>query len=344
MSTDLTVIMPVRNGARFLEPALASLESQAYRGFALHVWDDGSDDDTLAILQRWLPARLPGRVIGQARIGIGPALGRLVEAAPTELIARMDADDVCDPARFERQLAFMKQHPDLAVLGTQMRRHDQATNKDLGPTSHPLNDAEIRWAMRLINPINHPTVMMRRAKVLACGNYRDLRPGQDDDLWLRIARHDRLANLPDCLLTYREHPASVTARRDDPVRVFRDRRMDDARLVFPGLPVEDARRLTRLLTKTDELDVSRADLSLLDRAATLAAQQTNEPGSYFKQTNAYRQQRLNLLVRWLKRQPMVGRAWPVVRCAGWLAHRRHADHNASQQTPTQGGAAWASRG
>lgn len=344
MSQGLTVIMPVRNAARFLESALVSLQQQTRRDFVLHVWDDGSEDQSPAILNRWLPNRLPGQVIGTGRIGIGHALARLVESAPTELIARMDADDVCQPDRFDRQLVFMQRHTDVAVLGTQMQRCEGSTGRDLGRTTHPLHDAELRWAMRLRNPINHPTVMMRRPAVLACGNYRDLRPGQDDDLWLRIARHHRMANLPACLLTYREHDGSVTARRDNPAAEFRRRRMDDAKLVFPGLELNQAQRLTHLLTHPDQLDVTRADLSLLDDAAASLALVSGEPIDYFRHTTTLRQQRLNLQVRRLKSRPLLGRLWPMVRGAGRLSKLVRMGRGVTRETPTQGGAAWAGRG
>lgn len=313
MTPALTVIMPVRNAAAHLETALASLQQQTLRGFALHVWDDGSDDATPAILDRWFKSRLHGRVIGSQRIGIGPALARLVESATTELVARMDADDICRPLRLEQQFAWMHRHPDVALLGTQVRRIDGDTGQPLSTTDYPTDDAELRWQLRTCTPINHPTVMMRRSAVLACGNYRDLRPGQDDDLWLRLSHRRRLANLPACLLDYREHPASITAKQAHAAQTFRDRRWADAECVFPGLEAQDARRLTRLLTRPDELGVTRQDLALLDQAAEHLAQTTGEPAGYFKQTATFRAQRLNLRIRRCKSMPLLGRAWPIVK-------------------------------
>jgi len=322
MTPSLTVIMPVRNNARCLEPALASLERQTDRDFVLHVWDDGSDDDSPSILKRWLNARLPGRVVGRRRVGIGRALAQLVESAPTELIARMDADDLCDPQRFERQRAYMNRHPDVAVLGTQARRVEGEPTNVIDVTDHPTSDAAIRWQMRLQNPLNHPTVMMRKSAVLNCGNYRDLRPGQDDDLWLRLSQQHRFANLPGDLLTYREHDNTVTARQKDATRTFRKRRLAESHRVFPGLPVADARRLTHLLTHPDELGVTRRDIALLERAAERLAACSGEPAARFKQTRAYRAQHLNLRTRHWKGKPIIGRAWPVMKHGLRIA--RHA--------------------
>lgn len=344
MSTPLTVILPVYNSARYLEAALQSLRDQTVGGFVVHVWDDGSKDETPAILKRWINERLPGRVIGSQRVGIGNALARLVESSQTDLIARMDGDDLCDPDRFKKQLAFMNAHPEVAVLGTQMRRRDEATGKELGTTTHALEDADLRWQLRLNNPLNHPTVMMRRAAAIQAGNYQDVCPGQDDDLWLRLSQGCRMANLPDTLLTYREHDASITGSQKESTRVFRDRRSALADRVFPGLGLPDAQRLTHLLTHPNDLGVTRHDCRRLEQSAKALATDAGESPQYFIQTQAYREQRLNLRIRQIKSQPLLGRAWPMLRRAGQLALHMKVNRMEPTNVPTQGGAAWASRG
>ena len=313
MSPTLTVIMPVYNAERYLDAALASLEQQTVRDFVVHIYDDGSTDRTADILESWLTSRLPGKVIGRDRIGIGNALAKLVKSAPTELIARMDGDDLCHPQRFAKQLAFMQRNPRVAVLGTQVQRIDGETGETISKTRYATDDAELRWQFRLCTPINHPTVVMRRAAVLEAGNYRDLRPGQDDDLWLRLSQRHRFANLPDCLLTYREHAASITRKQADAVHTFRNRRLTDCRCVFPGLVREDAQRLTHLLTHPDELAVTRRDVGLLELAAEYLAKEAGESLDTFKQTHAYREQLLNLRTRRFKSEPLLRSAWPIVK-------------------------------
>lgn len=337
MSLPLTVIMPVRNGERYLEEALCSLCAQTDRRFSVLVWDDGSEDATAEILNRWLPTRLPGRVLGHEPIGIGKALARLVDSAPSPMIARMDADDRCDAKRFELQLNTLTQRPDLAVLGTQMRRFSAEHGEQAACTQHPCNDADLRWAMRLGNPLNHPTVMMRRQAVLDCGNYRDLRPGQDDDLWLRIARRYRIENLGESLLDYREHSASITANDARGVQTFRERRITQAELVFPGIDQADARRLTHLLTHPDALGVTRRDLAAFNRTAVSLAKQSGEPGDYFTRTALYQSQRKNLAVRLLKTNTVVRKAWPAGK---WVKHKMSQKIN---NDFSEGGSPWATR-
>lgn len=339
MTPTITVIMPVRNGERYLEEALASLEQQTCSDIVLHVWDDGSTDNTHAILNRCLNHRLPGRVIGNEPIGIGKALARLVESAPTELIARMDADDLCDSERFAQQLVYMQAHRDVAVLGTQMQRIDGETGQACGQTQHPTDDVELRWQMRRSNPINHPTVMMRRSAVLACGNYRDLRPGQDDDLWLRLSQRHRFANLPNPLLTYREHAASITQKQTQSTATFRQRRLADCTAVFPGLAPAEANRLTTLLTQPDTLGVTRRDVALLNHAAEAFALRSGESADYFKASATFRDQLLNLRTRRWKSEPVIGKAWPIVKRSIQLTRRTTMKPKAAAGQPDTRGAA-----
>jgi len=310
----LTVIMPVRNGASYLEAALESLRAQTRQDFVLHIWDDGSTDETAALLARWVPNRIPGRVLGYESIGIGQALARLVESATTDLIARMDADDVCHPQRLARQLAFMAANPAVAVLGTQMQRRDATLTQTRQTTALPLDDRDLRWMLRTHNPLNHPTVMMHRLAVLDCGNYRDLKPGQDDDLWLRLAYRHRMANLPEALLIYREHADSVTgSNADERISRFRQRRLAAADVVFPGLNEGEAEHLIELLTHTDRLGITRGDIELHQRAARQAALLSSESPDYFQNTTSFREQALNLRTRRLKSNPALRPAWPVLR-------------------------------
>lgn len=307
----VTWLLPVHNAQPFLEAALASIAKQSYRNHSILAWDDGSTDDSLAILKQWIPERIPGRVLGHARLGLGPALARLVEHSPTELLARMDSDDIAHPDRLAKQVAYMQTHPDVAVVGTQMRRMRDDGQSFGAITHHPADDPELRWALRLVNPINHPTVMMRRSAVLQAGNYHDLAPGQDDDLWVRVAKGHRMANLPEVLLDYREHASSITAHHQTrATEQFRARREQCLKTLFPMVPPSKASRLVHLLTHPDDLSVTRSDLSLHRRAARCAALNSGLPVSAFVQTDLFRQQSLNLRTRWLKRQPVVRAVWP----------------------------------
>jgi hypothetical protein len=133
----------------------------------------------------------------------------MVMEATTEFIARMDADDVCLPERFERQYDFLRLHPEVAVVGSQMELIDEiGASRGPGDPS-PLRFADILFAFLFNNPMAHPTVMFRRCMILEAGNYSRPKPVEDLDLWMKVARRSALANLPETLLQYRRHSGAV---------------------------------------------------------------------------------------------------------------------------------------
>jgi acetyltransferase-like isoleucine patch superfamily enzyme/glycosyltransferase involved in cell wall biosynthesis len=207
----ITVILPVLNGMPYLAAAMASLEAQTCRDFEVLVWDNGSVDGSLEEAEAWIPARLPGRVVKGRPLPLHECLAAMVEEARSEFIARMDADDVCLPGRFERQLAAMDADPGRVAVGGQLRLIDAAGNPAPGALAYPLRGHAVLAMMLFQSPLPHPAVMMRRDAVLAAGNYRRPKPMEDLDLWFRLARQGGIINLPDTVLDYRIHGMSVTS-------------------------------------------------------------------------------------------------------------------------------------
>lgn len=139
---------------------------------------------------------------------------RGIALARAELIALLDADDIAEPERLIQQADFMDRHPDIAVLGTQLRLIDEA-GRDLGLRPYPTAPEDIQAALPLHNPIGQPSVMYRRSVVQAAGGYRqsDL-PATDYELWCRLAAGGaRLANLDAPLVRYRIHPTGMKATK-----------------------------------------------------------------------------------------------------------------------------------
>ena len=201
--TALTVLLPVRDGEAYLDAAIASLRSQTFTDFELLVIDDGSRDSTAEIAARHASEDARVQLHPNPRSGIVAALNFGIERARAPLIARMDADDIALPERFERQMARMAVEPDLLVLGTATIRID-SQGRRLGIEMPPITADEVATVLLRTNPIAHPTIVMRRAAVAAVGGYRQayLR-AEDYDLWLRLAEHGRLANIPEPLVQYR---------------------------------------------------------------------------------------------------------------------------------------------
>ena len=203
----ISVLLPVYNSKRFLIHALESLGGQTFRDYEVVAVDDGSTDSSGEIL-REASVRWPWlKVISQPNRGVAAALNRGLAECGGEFIARMDADDIARPTRLARQLAFLRDHPDVGVCGTYALTLGERCPRKL---RYGVSDQVLRSRMMFGCALAHPTVMMRRSALEA-------EPGpyagrfEDYDLWLRLLRRTKFACLPEVLLDYRVHPAQVTA-------------------------------------------------------------------------------------------------------------------------------------
>ena len=201
---QVSVIMPVYNGAATLETAIQSIITQTLQSWELVVVDDGSSDETPLILAKMAKNEQRIRVHrNRSNLGIGAALNIAWRKSSSSLIARMDADDFSLPDRLQRQVAFMTAHPEVSVLGTAVEIVDTGGNR-LGFAFRPETNAEIVARLYKETPVFHPTVVMRRSFLNAMNGYDErLRRSEDLDLWLRSYHQFRFHNLPEALLRYR---------------------------------------------------------------------------------------------------------------------------------------------
>src|SRR5439155_898083 len=200
-------------GWRNATDADRSVLTQTAGDLELIVIDDGSTDATTEILARVGDARL--RVERQARLGLTRSLNRALGLARGALVARLDADGLAVPERFARQRAFLDAHPDVGLVGTGAGEVD-AAGREVGVVVPLADDAAIRRTLIRRNPFVHSSVMLRREAVLRVGGYDETLPvAQDYDLWMRLSRVTRLANLPEPLVVRRLLPGRVSAVRDD---------------------------------------------------------------------------------------------------------------------------------
>lgn len=216
---EITVLMSVYNNQDYLRPALESLLAQTWQDFELLVINDGSSDDSRQIIASYDDPRIR-LVDNPTNLGLTASLNRGLKLAQGHLVARQDADDLAHPTRLATQAAFLQQHPDVALLGTPPRMIDRAgrpiTNSFL--TSYPTSSTAIRWQLLFENAFVHTSVMFRRTLALEhLGGYNeDYRRSQDYDLWSRMARHYPTRNLPEPLVDFRKHAASVSATNQEP--------------------------------------------------------------------------------------------------------------------------------
>jgi glycosyltransferase involved in cell wall biosynthesis len=204
MSPSVTVLMSVYNGEDYLDAAIDSILGQTYEDFEFLIVDDASTDGSRACLQHWAEQDDRIRlVLKDVNEGLGQALHDGVNMAKAPLIARMDGDDIAEPGRLRKQVAYFEEHPETDILGTWALDIDEE-GREKQYRRYPTEHEEI---VRLIwtNPLVHPSVMMRKEAVQSVGSYDpDVRKRQDYELWFRcVAGGLRLANYPEALLRYR---------------------------------------------------------------------------------------------------------------------------------------------
>lgn len=264
----VSVLMPVRDGARHLEQAMASILRQGWRDFECLVCDDGSADATPAILARLAAADARLRVLRLPRAGIVAALNAGLAAARADWVARMDADDIALPDRLERQMAAAARHPGSGAIGGAWRV--------VGPGGEPrcviappTDPAAIAAALLRHNPLAHPTMLLRRDAVLAIGGYRAaFRSAEDYDLWLRLAERHPIHALPEVLINYREHDGQ-TAWREIEHRVLAEigaRAAARARRAGRPDPAEGAAAIDRAWLRAAGVEEAEIVATLASRA------------------------------------------------------------------------------
>lgn len=212
MSERVTWILSVKDGMPYLTETLASIEAQTYSDWEVCAWVNGSSDGTLEELQRWIPSRLPGRIVSDRPSNYGDAVGTMIREAQTELCALIHADDVNAPERLERQVAFMQEHPEIALVGSRYDTIDSDSRPvpGGGPGHGYSGHDDIVHMMMMESPLGCPTVLFRRSAVLEAGNHRHVPFVEDYDLWMRLAVRHKIASLNEFLLHYRVHPGSAT--------------------------------------------------------------------------------------------------------------------------------------
>ncbi len=209
----ITVAMSVFNNATYIARAVESILAQSFTDFEFIIVDDGSTDDSVAIVERVAGNDSRVNIQRQANAGLIVSLNRIVDMARAPFIARMDGDDIALPDRFARQIAHLDAHPDLGVLGTGCTCIDEEGR----PSSTKFDNATDAddLVADLINgpPLCHPSVMMRTEVLRAVGGYhRAFKHCEDYDLWLRLSELTRMGNLPDRLLLYRQSATQVSNR------------------------------------------------------------------------------------------------------------------------------------
>lgn len=312
----VTAIVPVYGGERTLAGALRSVLTQSLQGLEVIMLDDGSPDASWQIAceiedDRLITVQHPNR-------GLAATLNRGMALAKGRYIARQDQDDLVLAGRLEKQYMFLEAHLDVAMVGTwaQIYSGDVPSQRY---HRHPCSHEALKLELLFDNPFVHSSMMIRADVLRETGGYcedKSRQPPEDYELWSRIARRHRVANLPEVLTVYREMPGSMSRTGNTPFleNIIRIASENLGHVLSPRYSLEECTELANLYHRGGVRD-SRTSLSKIRARQMLefAAQQLGGDGTDWSDEflASYRRIRAHLDSRFLRRRipaPLLGPA------------------------------------
>ncbi|NNU34510.1 glycosyltransferase [Mucilaginibacter sp. S1162] len=218
---SITVLMPAYNAAKYIAEAITSVLQQTYTDFELLIVNDGSTDETVAIIDSFKDDRIV--LISQSNKGVAAALNTGLAHARAPYIARFDADDVCYPYRLEKQVRFLQDNPEYILVGSEAKYILE--NGEFLFDFHCIaySHEQIIDKLYFYCPFVHPAVMYKKQAVIDAGGYPTHAHNFEDYLlWANLAGSGRLCNLTEPLIKYRLNSSSVTIDEKWRGRRFRE--------------------------------------------------------------------------------------------------------------------------
>jgi len=201
---DITVLMPVYNGEKFLAQAIDSIFNQRFDNFEFLIIDDCSKDKSRDIIRLYEDKRL--RFIeNHKNLGQSKTMNRGIELANAKYIARIDQDDLSHPERLQKQMEYIESSR-CSIVGTWANTIDN--NGELyGYVQHPVEHEHIANSLGISCSLSHSSVLMKRDDIRSVGCYsEDYRVAMDWHLWLKAANHGLIfGNIPEYLVSLRQH-------------------------------------------------------------------------------------------------------------------------------------------
>ncbi|MGM0593797.1 MAG: glycosyltransferase family 2 protein [Pseudomonadota bacterium] len=263
-TSELAVLLPFYNAAHTLEETLDTIQHQTFENFTLIAVDDGCDDHSAEIVRQRMQCDPRIRLIQPGRQGVVGAMNSALAQCESPIVARMDADDLMEPERLEKQFGFLNENPHIDLVGSRVSLFPEELILDgfheyIRWQNSCLSPETIAHNIYVELPIAHPSVMFRRQVVIDAGGYRDGDFPEDYELLLRLhQRGHRMAKLPETLLHWRDSGERLTRtdgryRREafDTIRAHylaQDPRLNQGRpLAFWGAGRNTRKRVAKLL-------------------------------------------------------------------------------------------------
>ncbi len=207
----ISVLMPVYNAENFLRKAIDSILGQTYTDFEFLIINDGSIDQSRNIIDSYNDERI--KIIeNEKNRGLIFSLNRAIDNASGKYIARMDADDISMPDRFEKQITFLESYSDIALLGSSAIIIDESGQEK--KVTNVIESSHLIFTQLFFESPFFHTSVMGRTPVFREFKYNDnYYVAEDYYLWSQIAMKYKLANLNEPLIKYRHHAESISSRK-----------------------------------------------------------------------------------------------------------------------------------
>lgn len=242
MPPKVSVLMGVYNCADTVGRSIESIVAQTFTEWEMIICDDGSADDTVKIVEKYVAQDTRIKLIwNEKNRGLAYTLNHCLENATGEYCARMDGDDICDPSRFEKEVAFLDAHPEYGFVSTTMKRFDEHGVYQDPPIAEPYEPRLKDYIKG--SPFCHAPAMIRTNAYRAVNGYRDIdktRQMEDYDLWLRMYA----AGIKGCII--REPLYSMFDGREAAHRRTFKRRLNEAWVRKEGYKAIHAPRYTNV--------------------------------------------------------------------------------------------------
>lgn len=212
MKPKISVILPVYNASDSIRQSLESILNQTFTDFEVLIMDDGSTDGTSEILKSYAAKDHRIKLFHQENKGVVSSYKTLIEHAQTNLLARMDADDLAYPERLQKQYEYLQKNPDVALVSGFCKVFNEKKlrfERNTGFTEDFMN----RWFLSMNPPFIHSMATMRKNAYEMSGGYlKDEYPAEDYGLWVRIKRHGKIVNLPGTIGEYHLSGSGVSGK------------------------------------------------------------------------------------------------------------------------------------
>lgn len=272
----LAVILPVYNSEKYLVECLNSLFKQTFQDFCILAVNDCSTDNSGDILETFAQQDSRLRVYhlpeNRGENGVCHFAMNLTKYMRIDYVARMDSDDICMPERFAKQIDFLDNHPEIAVVGTNVEIFSRQSNSEL--THLPLNDDIIKaYLVSATDNIANPTSMWRHSWFLEHQiEFGNTRVAGDYAMWVQCAlKGAKFANLPESLLRYRLHESQLSKKHEQIIPVVIQALKPYLATLFPQLNPQEIQALTTICYRKSDNVFSKQEIlgyyALFDKIA-----------------------------------------------------------------------------